>query len=185
MNKWLVLLSRIEEVVAVTALLIIVLCVFVAAVARSFGAPIIASVDIAQSLFMWLCVLGASQTLRRNEHVGIDLFTRYLPVVIQHYLAIVVRVLMAVFLLLLIVYGLSLSQINPEREIGVLQWPYSVITLAIVFGAALMLLTCCMQIAELIKQRNAVLQSSQNSQSSPSTPLNEDLSAHFTKSSRE
>lgn len=156
MTKWLALLARGEEILAVIALLIIVLCVFIAAIARSFGVPIIASVDIAQGMFMWLCMLGASQTLRREEHVGIDLFTRYLPPVIQRCLAIVIRLLMGAFLVLLIVYGVSLSQLNPERELGVLQWPYSLVTVAIVVGALLMLVTCCVQVFQLTTQQQHV-----------------------------
>ncbi|MCA4910727.1 MAG: TRAP transporter small permease, partial [Methylobacterium sp.] len=47
-----------EDVVSKILLAAITLLVFVAAVSRSIGTPVVWSDDFAQLLFVWLCVLG-------------------------------------------------------------------------------------------------------------------------------
>ena len=80
-------LDKIERLVCIGLLSAIVLLVFAAAVMRTVGLPIIWSVDIAQLLFAWLCMLGANQTLKHAQHATVDIVTQYLPVRWQQRLA--------------------------------------------------------------------------------------------------
>lgn len=73
------LLIRLEDIASKTLLAAIVMLVFLAAVGRSLGYPLIWSVDMAQLLFIWLCFLGANRAMRAKAHVGVDLFVRKLP----------------------------------------------------------------------------------------------------------
>src|SRR5690554_7470579 len=72
-------LTQFEFLVAALLLLIICCLVFGAAVMRFFGHPLIWSVDMAQLLFIWLCMIGATRAMRDKAHIGIDLVVRYLP----------------------------------------------------------------------------------------------------------
>ena len=56
------------QCVAIVALLVFITgLVFVAAVMRFYGHPLVWSIDLAQLLFIWLCFLGASRAMREHS----------------------------------------------------------------------------------------------------------------------
>lgn len=134
-------LDTIERLLCIGILAAIVLLVFSAAVMRTIGLPIIWSVDVAQLLFAWLCMLGANQTLKHSQHACVDLFTQYLTDNWQRRLNVLVTVLMLVVLGLITAYGMALFTLNPQRTLGSTAIPYRLVTLALPVGAFLMLLT--------------------------------------------
>ena len=142
---------KLERSLAAVMLALIVLCVFFAALMRTAGFPVIWSVDIAQLLFVWVCVIGGNQAMRDGDHVGVDYFVKRLPLKLQLSIDVVVYILMAAFLTVLIVYGLKLTLLNPERELGAAQLPYSLVTIAIPFGGGLMLCTVVAQGIYLVR----------------------------------
>lgn len=144
-------LNKIEEMVTMAFLAAMVIFVFGAAIMRTFGHPIIWSVDSAQLLFIWICMLGANQTLRMGEHVGVDFLVRRLSRKAHLCLDVFIYSLIAVLLMILIVFGVELTQLNPERLLGTSGLPYALVTVAIPFGATLMLITVMSQILSFIK----------------------------------
>lgn len=143
-------LIKIEENISVTLLAFVVLFVFGAALMRTVGYPIIWSVDIAQMLFIWVCMLGANQALRKGSHVGVDYFVRRLPIKIQIAVDALSYLLVATFLTVLVWFGLKLSLLNPERVLGSIDLPYALVTLAIPLGGLLMLITTLWQACYLV-----------------------------------
>lgn len=144
-------LNKIEEIVSMIFLAAMVLFVFCAALMRTFGYPIIWSVDSAQLLFIWICMLGANQTLRMGEHVGVDFVVRRLSRKNHLRLDTALYVIIAMLLIILIVYGTDLTLLNPERLLGTSGLPYALVTVAIPVGATLMLITIVTQIISFIK----------------------------------
>ena len=69
--------SKLEFVVGFALLAIITGLVFIAAVMRFFGHPLIWSVDLAQLLFIWLCFVGATRAMRQRSHLGVDFLVRF------------------------------------------------------------------------------------------------------------
>ena len=134
-------LDKIERLVCIGLLSAIVLLVFAAAVMRTVGLPIIWSVDIAQLLFAWLCMLGANQTLKHAQHATVDIVTQYLPVRWQQRLAGLTSLIMIGVLAVIVVYGIALFNLNPQRTLGSTPLPYRYVALALPVGAGLMLLT--------------------------------------------
>ncbi len=134
-------LDKIERLVCISLLSAIVLLVFAAAVMRTVGLPIIWSVDIAQLLFAWLCMLGANQTLKHAQHATVDIVTQYLPVRWQQRLAGLTSLIMIGVLAVIVVYGIALFNLNPQRTLGSTPLPYRYVALALPVGAGLMLLT--------------------------------------------
>lgn len=130
-----------EESISALLLALIVVFVFAAAVMRTVGYPIIWSVDVAQLLFIWVCVLGGNQALRKGEHVGVDYFVRRLPVRAQVAIDCVLSLLIMGLLALLVWFGTELTLLNPERRLGAVDLPYALVTLAVPVGGALMLVT--------------------------------------------
>jgi TRAP-type transport system small permease protein len=115
--------------------------VFVGAVTRTVGMPVIWAVDLAQLAFVWACVLGADLAMKNNAHIEIDIVVRYFPGHIRRKIAIVWLFAIAAFLTMLIWYGTNLTLMNKERELGDVGISYSWVTGAIPVGCALMLAT--------------------------------------------
>ena len=75
---------------------VMVALVFSSAIARGIGKPLAWSLDVAQLLLCWTSLVGADVAFRHDKFIGLDLFTRKMPVKVQKVLEIVVLVLMQV-----------------------------------------------------------------------------------------
>ncbi len=140
-------LQRIEEKLSKLLLVLTVILVFVASLARWIGYPIVWSVDIAQLLFIWVCFLGANQALRRGEHIGVDFIVRYLPEPVQNGLDILFRLIILSFLAAIVWYGIDLTMLNVERRFSDTDLSYAWVTAAVPFGSFLLLVTLLRQFA--------------------------------------
>ncbi len=139
-------LERFEEYLSKILLVLTVILVFVASLARWAGYPIVWSVDIAQLLFIWVCFLGANQALRRGEHIGVDFVVRYLPAPVQRVLNAIHHVLIMAFLATMVWYGTKLTLLNVERRFSDTDLSYAWVTVAVPVGCFLLLVTLLRQI---------------------------------------
>ncbi len=147
------LLSKIELVVGVVLLAAIVVLVFIAAVMRFFGLPLIWSVDLAQLLFIWLCFLGANRALRRRVHLGIDFLIQTHGHRRRLALDLVLGALVVVFLGMLAVEGVKLTLLNTERLFGDSGIPYAFVTIAVPVGCVFLAFTVIANALEAIRRR--------------------------------
>ncbi|MCT8991584.1 TRAP transporter small permease [Chelativorans sp. SCAU2101] len=131
-------LAQLEFLVASLLLAAIVALVFLAAVARTFGHPLIWSVDTAQLLFIWLCFLGATRAMREKGHLGIDLLIRWLPLKHRFRLELVLSIIVFVFLGLLAVEGYQLTTLNMRRQFGDSGISYAWVTSAVPAGCVML-----------------------------------------------
>jgi TRAP-type C4-dicarboxylate transport system permease small subunit len=150
------LLIRLEDIASKTLLAAIVVLVFLAAVGRSLGYPLIWSVDMAQLLFIWLCFLGANRAMRAKAHVGVDLFVRKLPHASRRVIDIALALLALAFLLALIVSGYRLTVLNWQRVYGDSSISYAWVTSAVPVGAALLAVTVLGNLVSAIRTRSLV-----------------------------
>jgi len=134
-------ITRIEEGLAMAFFATTALLVFIGAIARTVGFPLIWAIDIAQMSFVWACVLGADVALKRNVHIEIDILVRIFPRALRRILAIVFLVMIAIFLATLVYLGTNLTLLNLERPLGDVGISYGFVTAAIPVGALLMLAT--------------------------------------------
>jgi TRAP-type C4-dicarboxylate transport system permease small subunit len=132
---------RVEDLASKILLAAIVLLVFVAAVARSFGAPIVWSVDLAQLLFIWVCFLGANRAMRVKAHVGVDYFVKRLPASWRRVLEFGLALIALGFLAALAWTGANLTLLNWERLYGDSGISYAWVTGAVPVGCGLLALT--------------------------------------------
>lgn len=130
-----------EQAASRVLLSITVLLVFVASLARWLGHPIVWSVDIAQLLFIWICFLGANQALRRGEHIGVDALINRLPSGLRRWIWVLHLLLMAVFLVPIVWYGIDLTALNIERRFSDTDLSYAWVTVAVPVGSALLFIT--------------------------------------------
>jgi TRAP-type C4-dicarboxylate transport system permease small subunit len=130
-------LGQIEFIVAAALLAVIVVLVFSAAIMRFFGMPLIWSIDMAQMLFIWLCMFGATRAMRQKGHLGIDLLTRHIGHRRRLIVEMAVSVVILVFLALLTVEGVKLTLLNSQRTFGDSGLSYAWVTSAVPAGSVM------------------------------------------------
>ena len=131
-------LGQIELAICVVLLAVITGLVFVAAVMRFFGHPLIWSVDMAQLLFIWLCFLGADTAMREKSHLGMEILVKYLRYKHQLWVELVCSVIVLAFLAVLAVKGYELTLLNMERTFGDSTLSYAWVTAAVPVGCVLL-----------------------------------------------
>ena len=135
-------LVELEERLAMAFFAATSFLVLIGAASRTIGHPLVWSVDMAQMCFAWDCVLGADLALKKNVHIEIDILVRYFPIGFRRFLAVLWLVAISAFLAMLVWYGIDLTLMNTERELGDVGISYSWVTSSIPTGCALMLATC-------------------------------------------
>ncbi|HEY8243774.1 MAG TPA: TRAP transporter small permease [Casimicrobiaceae bacterium] len=141
-------LRRAEDWLARACLVGCATLVFVAAVSRATGSPILWAIDIAMLLFIWCSFLGADAALRAKQHIIIDIVVRMFPQPVQRWLLIAHWTLIVAFLATLVVLGTELTMLNVERPMGDTEISYAYVTAAVPIGAFLMGLTAIRQLVE-------------------------------------
>jgi len=141
-------LRRAEDWLARACLAGCATLVFVAAVSRAMGSPILWAIDIAMLLFIWCSFLGADAALRAKQHIIIDIVVRLFPQKVQRALLIIHWTVMVAFLLTLVGLGTQLTLLNLERPMGDTEISYGYVTAAVPIGALLMALTAIRQLVE-------------------------------------
>jgi TRAP-type C4-dicarboxylate transport system permease small subunit len=141
------LICRYEMRIAQSALGILSLLVFAAAVGRTLYYPLNWAMDAATFLFAWTVFLGADAAMRMDRLFAIELVTGKLPPRGQLYLKLVNYLIIVVFLAGMIVYGVSLSFTTRLRTFqGIPGFSYTWVTLSVPAGCALMLITALLKI---------------------------------------
>lgn len=133
------LFAKLEIIAGCVLLAVITVLVFIAAVMRFVGYPLIWSVDLAQLLFIWLCFFGAAKAMRERSHLGVDFLTRLLPPRMRLVLETLLTMLFAAFFLVLAWEGYKLTVLNKERLFGDSGLSYAWVTIAVPAGCLLLL----------------------------------------------
>jgi TRAP-type C4-dicarboxylate transport system permease small subunit len=142
------------ELAACVALLVAITgLVFVAAVMRFLGSPVTWSVDMAQLLFIWLCMLGANRAMREKSHLGMELLAKYLPARGRLWLEFACGAIIVVFLAILVREGTYLTLLNKERQFGDSTLSYAWVTAAVPVGCALLAASVIYNMADAWRRR--------------------------------
>jgi len=100
--------------------------------------PLHWSEELARYLFVWISLLGASLSVQKRGHFGMDFFYRMLPEKGRRFLLFFTYLLMGAVMVVLLIYGIGLvqktaAQQSPAMEIS-MGWAYACLPV----GAALM-----------------------------------------------
>lgn len=144
-------INWLERIGAILLLTGIVALVAIASVSRAIGSPIIWSVEIAQLLFVWLCILCADLALQHRRHFGLALLSDNLGPRAKRLLDIANHLIAAGFLIYLLFYAWTNMILMHPRLIGATQMHASYIHGAMVVGLALMFRTMMVQLAGLLR----------------------------------
>jgi TRAP-type C4-dicarboxylate transport system permease small subunit len=134
-------LAQLELAICLALLAGITGLVFVAAIMRFFGHPLIWSVDMAQLLFVWLCFFGSNKAMREKSHLGMEVLVKRLGYKRRFWLEVACTALIIAFLLILAVEGWRLTWLNRERTFGDSTLSYAWVTVSVPFGCLLIAAT--------------------------------------------
>ena len=134
-------LAQLELAICVLLLAAITGLVFVAALMRFFGHPLIWSVDMAQLLFVWLCFFGSNKAMRDKGHLGMEVLVSRLGYRRRFWLEVFCTALIIVFLLILVSEGWKLTLLNRERTFGDSTLSYAWVTVSVPVGCLLLAAT--------------------------------------------
>lgn len=79
--------------------------------------PLTWTEELARYTMIWMGLLAISMGVRRNEHLGLQLFVKFLPLSIKRLNKYFTRIAIGVFLYMLMVYGYDMA-VNGLRQIA-------------------------------------------------------------------
>jgi TRAP-type C4-dicarboxylate transport system permease small subunit len=151
LHRW---LGKIEVVVAATFLVVMLGLIFYGGIARLLAHPQNWTIDLATCLFAWACFICADLAWRRNSLMSITLLTERLAGGAQRALMHVNYAIIAAFLVYVMYAGTWLSWISRARSFqGIPEVSYSWVTMSLPVGAALLLLTTAIKVADDVADR--------------------------------
>ncbi len=141
-----------EKWLAAGLLMAIATLVFVSAVARFkyINHPLNWAVDISMLFFAWLVFLGGDIVVRETNLISVDILVNHLPAGLRKFLKVFFLFAMILFLAVLVRYGVPLLISNWKRQFQSMELSYSWCTLAVPVGSLLMIVSCCIKLAEAL-----------------------------------
>jgi TRAP-type C4-dicarboxylate transport system permease small subunit len=147
------MLKRIEFACGGMLLVAVVILVAVASVARAMGSPIIWSVEMAQLIFAWLCMLAADIAMQEDRHFGLQILREVLSERASHWVEIINILVIIGFLAFLLNYAWINMILMHPRLVGAAQINASYIHASMVVGILLMIRTMVSQLIRRIRNR--------------------------------
>lgn len=149
------MLRQIEIFFASFLLCAVVVLVGVAAVTRVIGSPIIWSVEIAQLLFLWLCIIAIDIGLQDERHFGLQIVRDNVSPTIHKVVEIVNVLILISLLVFLVYYAWRNTVVMNTRLDGALQIPGSYYHVSMVVGFVLMIRTLLAKLLALMSKKAA------------------------------
>ncbi|MCB1461312.1 MAG: TRAP transporter small permease subunit [Nitratireductor sp.] len=147
------MLRRIEIACAVSLLAAVVVLVGFASVARAMGSPIIWSIEIAQLLFLWLCIIAIDLAMQDERHFGIALVLDNVPAIGRKAIVIINLVVMIGLLVYLMRFAWKNMILMHPRLDGALQIPGSYFHASMVVGFALLIRTLVVKLVDCLRNK--------------------------------
>lgn len=145
------MLRRFEFACAALLLLGVVALVGIASVARALGSPIIWSIEIAQLLFLWLCIIAIDLALQQDRHFGIGLLLDNLSPTGRKIMEIINLAVMIGLLVYLLRFAWKNTILMHPRLDGALQTPGSYFHASILVGIVLMIRTLSVRLIQRLR----------------------------------
>jgi TRAP-type C4-dicarboxylate transport system permease small subunit len=113
--------------------------------------PLTWTEEAARYLFVWLVFLATCAAFRDGRHMTADLFLGFLSPRVRRAQVILIRLIIAAFLILLLVVAPEILNITLDQTSATLSIPIALVYLAFPFSALLMLLYLLIDAAEAVR----------------------------------
>ena len=137
-------LDKIEQIIlAILAMLfaVMVIALFYQIVMRFvFESANAWSEELTRYSFIWMSMLGSSVATRRSRNMDVDFLVNLMPKPVKIINSVVTKTLIISFILVIIIYGISLVGITHKQLSAGLRLPMSYMYAAVPVGGVLMLI---------------------------------------------
>jgi len=147
------MLRRVEFACAACLLAAVVVLIAAASLARAFGTPVIWSIEVAQLLFLWLCIFAIDLALQDGRHFGLGILLDNVPPTLRRLIEIVNIAVLIALLGYLMQFAVRNTILMHPRLDGALQIPGSYFHVSMVVGFALMIRTLIARLATVLRRR--------------------------------
>ena len=111
--------------------------------------------EVIRYAFIWMFFLCMPEATRTGAHICLDLVPSYVRGKIKIILSIFIEAACNVFLVIVVYYGIKLSQVNMVQTTPALEIPYAYISIALPIGGVLMILFSADRIYRILKYKTA------------------------------
>ncbi|NLJ58548.1 MAG: TRAP transporter small permease [Tissierellia bacterium] len=151
-------LDKLEKtVLAIVAFLfaVMVLALFYQIIMRFvFERANVWSEELTRYSFIWMSMLGSSVATRRSKNMDVDFFVNLMPRKLQKVNSIFTTVLIILFLLVIIIFGVSLVIMTHKQLSAGMQIPMSYMYASVPTGGLLILIFTIETIIDDLKSNN-------------------------------
>ena len=142
-------ICKAEKFLAGSFLVAIMAITFGAGVGRSIGYPINWAIDMSTFLFAWTVFFSADISMRKDEHVNVEVFIDFLPDKYKKVVMIFNYVVIIAFLVILLIYGAQMTYETRMRNFqGIPGFSYAWAALAAPVGSLLLIISTSIRIRE-------------------------------------
>lgn len=114
--------------------------------------------EIARYLLICTVFVGAAMSVRRNTHIHVDIFYRYLPAKLTRFLSTLVDLLRVLFFGYAAYLTYALMGKIGKQQMSIIDWPIGLIYAVVLFGFVLMLFRAVTTAAKHWRQGFSVLE---------------------------
>jgi TRAP-type C4-dicarboxylate transport system permease small subunit len=116
------------------------------------NSPLVWTEELCRYLFIWTCFLGWTIALRKKSHIRISFFMDRLPFSLGKIVQLVFQLLIFVFLIQLLRYGIALTARSFSVPTITLYISWAYVYLAAPLSAAIMLLYSVVDVIDLFRE---------------------------------
>ena len=153
MKKVYNLFCRFEKILAMAAILLMTIFIFLGAVSRAMGHPFSWTTDLGTFMLAWATFLGGDIAFREGRLANLDILLGKLPVRVQKVIGSIIYAIVLVFLACLVYYGAKLTYSSRFRTFnGVQGFSYSWVTMCMPVTGAFMAITTIGRMKNLLME---------------------------------
>ncbi|MDR1377718.1 MAG: TRAP transporter small permease [Synergistaceae bacterium] len=151
------IVCKVEETLATFGLIVMTVLILISAIGRCVGRPQNWAVDISLLLFSWVSFMGADVGIRQNRIINVDFLTSRLSLNCQRAIAVAWSLVVIVFLVILIVYGIPLCISNTKRQFQNIAMSYSYVTASLPICSFFMIISASIKLKKQILDYSSTL----------------------------
>lgn len=151
------------ENVIVSLFVVMVSAVFLQVVARyAFNSPPSWTEELARYCQVWIIILASSICIRKGSHLAVDYLSHKFPPLLNHVIHVLISVLMAVYVVVVTVFGWHLMIVGHHQVSPAMQINMSLIYVIFPLGGSLMFIEAVLNIYRILLKKESSISSIAN-----------------------
>lgn len=149
-------LIKIEIIIAKIMFITMVVLIFIAAIGRCIGYPLIWSIEISMVLFAWVSMFSIHYAHANYRNMGIDFLCKRFPAKVQNAIDYLNKILIIAFLCMGTGAGYLFTWDTRAHVLPISEINQVFLSAAVPTGCLLLLLTCIEQLIDKVKTNRAL-----------------------------